>query len=395
MRARSPWWILGSLALALAVVLAAGYAGWLGPLVTCGADGATVCIAWPGVASAVTWLIFIGTLACLVAWQARDWRSTSVARREVVWLGIVCWPPRWSSAPGGSTWRRSPTTKPSAASLVAAWHFQGLFPLTGIISSVGVPNPPAWPYLLAIALLPLDSPYALVGLGISGRHAAVAADLVGRPALDRPVGRAGRGHLLCQRLLGEVSRPRRLATGFPAGAGHPVPGRAAGAGRSTLALGTGHRVRLAGGDGAAALHRRSCSPRLVPLAAWPARRALRPVHVVAAALRRHAAADAVLAVRAQPAGSLARPGSACSATRAARRALGPRELELLVDAGQQRRRRRPGRSRRRGPAAGPRPLGERRSASGFRSSASDCSRRSPAGRAAGAGWLIAAWVVIP
>ena len=55
----------------------------------------------------------------------------------------------------------------SAASLVAAWHFQGLFPLTGIISSVGIPNPPAWPYLLAIALLPFDSPYALVALGIA------------------------------------------------------------------------------------------------------------------------------------------------------------------------------------------------------------------------------------
>ena len=49
--------------------------------------------------------------------------------------------------------------------------------LTGIISSVGIPNPPAWPYLLAVALLPVDSPYAVVGLGI-----AVTAGLLDRSA---------------------------------------------------------------------------------------------------------------------------------------------------------------------------------------------------------------------
>jgi hypothetical protein len=55
----------------------------------------------------------------------------------------------------------------AAASLVAAWRFDGLFPLTGIVSSVGIPNPPAWPYLMALVLLPTANPQALVGLGIA------------------------------------------------------------------------------------------------------------------------------------------------------------------------------------------------------------------------------------
>jgi hypothetical protein len=53
----------------------------------------------------------------------------------------------------------------SAASLVDAWKLHGLFPLTGIVSSVGIPNPPAWPYLYALALLPTDGPYAVLVLG--------------------------------------------------------------------------------------------------------------------------------------------------------------------------------------------------------------------------------------
>ncbi|MBV9355682.1 MAG: hypothetical protein JO023_09160 [Chloroflexi bacterium] len=53
----------------------------------------------------------------------------------------------------------------SAASLVDAWKLHGLFPLAGIVSSVGIPNPPAWPYLYALALLPTDGPDAVLVLG--------------------------------------------------------------------------------------------------------------------------------------------------------------------------------------------------------------------------------------
>ncbi|MDQ3811258.1 MAG: hypothetical protein M3336_13300, partial [Chloroflexota bacterium] len=55
----------------------------------------------------------------------------------------------------------------AAASLVAAWRFEGLFPLTGIVSSVGIPNPPAWPYLMAPAVGMVGTPQALVALGIT------------------------------------------------------------------------------------------------------------------------------------------------------------------------------------------------------------------------------------
>ncbi len=54
----------------------------------------------------------------------------------------------------------------SAASLVDAWKLHGAFPLTGIVSSVGIPNPPAWPYLYALALLPANGPYAVLVLGV-------------------------------------------------------------------------------------------------------------------------------------------------------------------------------------------------------------------------------------
>ena len=54
----------------------------------------------------------------------------------------------------------------AAASLIGAWRFDGQFPLTGIVSSVGIPNPPAWPYLMALVLLPWAQPQALVALGI-------------------------------------------------------------------------------------------------------------------------------------------------------------------------------------------------------------------------------------
>ncbi|HLZ30378.1 MAG TPA: hypothetical protein VKV73_23910 [Chloroflexota bacterium] len=282
MRARSPWCILGSLTLALGGILVAGYAGWLGPLATCGADGATVCIVWPGAASAATWAIFLGTLAGLAAWQARDWRGTSVERREIGWLGLVL-----AAALIERAWRvdlaQVEFDEASAASLVAAWHVQGLFPLTGIISSVGIPNPPAWPYLLALALLPIDSPYALVGLGIAvGLLSVVLTWWVGRRwlgpwgALAAAVfyaggfwaaflGRSGWQPaflqvpvILCLDAL-LVLALRRWPWALVIACGW-------------LALMAQlHYIALV-------------FALMVPLAAFPARRALRPVHLVAAAL---------------------------------------------------------------------------------------------------------------
>src|SRR5438132_5818782 len=162
----SPWWTLGGGGLALAAVFAAAYTGSLGPLVTCGADGARVCVIWPAVASAATWLLFVGLIAGLAVVQARDWRNTSVARREVLLLLSVLIVAgaeravRFDLANVGYD-------EASAASLVAAWRLDGLFPLTGIVSSVGIPNPPAWPYLLALGLLVFDSPYTVVVAGIT------------------------------------------------------------------------------------------------------------------------------------------------------------------------------------------------------------------------------------
>ena len=168
----SPWWTLGGGGLALAAVFAAAYTGSLGPLVTCGADGARVCVSWPAVASAATWLLFVGLIAGLALVQARDWRNTSVARREVLLLlSLLVFAGaeraiRFDLANVGYD-------EASAASLVAAWRLDGLFPLTGIVSSVEIPNPPGWPYLLALVLLWVDSPYAVVALGIAASLLAI------------------------------------------------------------------------------------------------------------------------------------------------------------------------------------------------------------------------------
>ena len=69
-------WLLVALAVVLAI-LVGGAVGAFGPLVTCGADGAAVCVAWPGLASLATWLLFVGFFAALGAWQVRAWRRSA------------------------------------------------------------------------------------------------------------------------------------------------------------------------------------------------------------------------------------------------------------------------------------------------------------------------------
>jgi hypothetical protein len=164
--------LLAAWSIALAALLILALSGATGSLQDCGTDRAALCVGWPVWASAGVWTVFIAAIGALVAIQSRDWRSTSVDRRELLGIcGIVV------VAAIERTWRLDLTQlaydETSAASLVAAWHYQGLFPLTGIVSSVGIPNPPGWPYLLALALLPFDSPYALVGLGVANGLLAV------------------------------------------------------------------------------------------------------------------------------------------------------------------------------------------------------------------------------
>ena len=71
----SPWWIVGPGLLIVLAILAASATGAFGPLLPCGADGAAVCVAWPAVASFGTWLLFIGCLVGLAAWQVAEWRD--------------------------------------------------------------------------------------------------------------------------------------------------------------------------------------------------------------------------------------------------------------------------------------------------------------------------------
>ncbi|HEV7386524.1 MAG TPA: glycosyltransferase family 39 protein, partial [Phenylobacterium sp.] len=171
----------------------------------------------------------------------------------------------------------------AAASLVAAWRLDGLFPLTGIVSSIGVPNPPAWPYLLALGLLIFDSPWAVVILGVGasmlsilltwwlgrrwvGPWAALAgaafyavnfwSSLLGRSGwqpvfLQVPV-------ILCLDAL-LILAIRRRPWAF------------------VLACGwLGLMVQLHYIAGVFAL--------MLPIAAWPARRVLRPTHIISGAL---------------------------------------------------------------------------------------------------------------
>ncbi|MGI9145244.1 MAG: hypothetical protein ACR2IK_01630 [Chloroflexota bacterium] len=173
-------WAMAAVALAMSVLLASAYAGWLGPLTTCGADGVPVCMAWPRLASAATWVLFLATLAALGATQARRWQRPRLARLETTLLLLLL-----AGVLVERLWRIDLALvgydEAAAASLVSAWRLDGLFPLTGIVSSIGIPNPPGWPYLLAVVLLVSDWPQAVVGLGIAtGMLAVVLTWWVGR-----------------------------------------------------------------------------------------------------------------------------------------------------------------------------------------------------------------------
>lgn len=166
MAQRAHWAVLVPWLAVVSAVLAAGSQGAFGPLAVCGADAATLCIAWPGIVDWTIWLMFMGTLVGLAVWQARHWDSVSIDARELALLGAVL-----LAAAAIRVWRSDLALvgydEAAAASLIAAWRLDGLFPLTGIVSSIGIPNPPAWPYVLATLLLVWDSPYAVVLLGIA------------------------------------------------------------------------------------------------------------------------------------------------------------------------------------------------------------------------------------
>ena len=63
--------LLVAIGLAVCVALVASAAGWLGPVVVCGADRAPGCISWPTPIPALVWAMFIGGVAALVLWQVR------------------------------------------------------------------------------------------------------------------------------------------------------------------------------------------------------------------------------------------------------------------------------------------------------------------------------------
>jgi hypothetical protein len=60
-----------ALGLGVCVALVASAAGWLGPVVVCGADRAPGCVTWPTPVAGLVWAVFIGGVAALVLWQVR------------------------------------------------------------------------------------------------------------------------------------------------------------------------------------------------------------------------------------------------------------------------------------------------------------------------------------
>ncbi len=63
-------------ALATLAIVVGAWLGLYGPLHTCGADAAAVCVAWPAALSVATWLLFCAFFIALGAWQIRQWRRS-------------------------------------------------------------------------------------------------------------------------------------------------------------------------------------------------------------------------------------------------------------------------------------------------------------------------------
>jgi 4-amino-4-deoxy-L-arabinose transferase-like glycosyltransferase len=171
----------------------------------------------------------------------------------------------------------------AAASLVEAWRLDGVFPLTGIVSSINVVNPPAWPYVLAVGLLVSDQPYAVLAEGILfGLLAVFLTWHIGRrwfgpwAGLGAAVFYAGGFFPV---LLGRSAwQPAFLPVltlmcldAFLMLAAHKKPWALVAVCAWLALLVQFHYV--AGLYGL-----------LLPIAAWPARKVLRPVHVAAAGL---------------------------------------------------------------------------------------------------------------
>jgi hypothetical protein len=73
------WWLVGGASALVVAILAGAYLGIFGPLVTCGADGAAVCVGWPGVVSAAAWGAFVAYVVGLGAWQIWAWLRSADA----------------------------------------------------------------------------------------------------------------------------------------------------------------------------------------------------------------------------------------------------------------------------------------------------------------------------
>jgi hypothetical protein len=63
----------------------------------------------------------------------------------------------------------------NVGALVAAWKYQGAFPLAGTVSSYGFRAGEGWPWFAALGLLWTDDPYALVGVGVLSGIAGLVA----------------------------------------------------------------------------------------------------------------------------------------------------------------------------------------------------------------------------
>ena len=171
----------------------------------------------------------------------------------------------------------------NVASLVAAWKNAGLFPLTGTVSSYGFRAAEGWPWFAALGLLWTDDPYALIGVGIAaGIGGLLACWWVARRWLG-PWG--GVAAALCNGTM-------FYAVVLARGAWQPAFLQAPMALCLDALLLLGARRRPWALVAACAwlgvlvsVHYTAVVfALLLPFAAWPARRVLRPRHVVAALL---------------------------------------------------------------------------------------------------------------